>query len=342
MARSASIAGQGGAPAARRRSRSAISRSARCRPARKTQRCPSSVSATTSPASSSRPSAVRDQLLRHLQQLARERHELLLGQAAVPLLHGLGEREGDAGAHPDHGRALDAELGGDLVGGAEADAADVAGQPVGVLGDDPHRVRAVGLVDAHRPRGADAVRVQEQHDLADHLLLRPAGDDARGPLRADAGDLAQAVRLLLDQVEHRFAEGAHQLLGVDGPMPRIMPEPRYFSMPSSVVGARRLQEGGPELQAVGAVVHPHAGRADELARRDQGGVADHGGEVALAAHLDAQHAEAGLGVVEGDPLDQARQDLGRGRGRRAACSVHAPSGRVVGAPRTPVLAAYGP
>ena len=38
IALSASIAGQGGAPAAKRSSRSAISRSARCRPARKTQR----------------------------------------------------------------------------------------------------------------------------------------------------------------------------------------------------------------------------------------------------------------------------------------------------------------
>ncbi len=58
IARSASMAGQGGVPAAKRRSRSAISRSARCRPERNTHRCPSSVSATTSPASSSRPSAV--------------------------------------------------------------------------------------------------------------------------------------------------------------------------------------------------------------------------------------------------------------------------------------------
>ena len=51
IARSGSIADQGGAPAAKRRSRSAISRSARCRPERNTHRCPSSASATTSPAS---------------------------------------------------------------------------------------------------------------------------------------------------------------------------------------------------------------------------------------------------------------------------------------------------
>ena len=62
-------------------------------------------------------------------------------------------------------------------------------QPVGVLADDAHRFGAVGLVDPDRPRGADPVGVQEQHDLADHLLLRPAGHDAPRALRPDAGDL---------------------------------------------------------------------------------------------------------------------------------------------------------
>src|SRR4051794_2857470 len=59
--------------------------------------------------------------------------------------------EGDAGPHPDHGRRLDAEPGGDLVGGAEADAADVAGQAVEALADHLDRLRAIGLVDPHRP-----------------------------------------------------------------------------------------------------------------------------------------------------------------------------------------------
>ena len=36
----------------------------------------------------------------------------------------------------------------------------------------------------------------------------------------------------------------------------------------------------------------------------------HGDQIALAADLDPQHAEAALGVVEGHPLDQAGQVLG--------------------------------
>jgi hypothetical protein len=57
--------------------------------------------------------------------------------------------------------------------------------------------------------------VQDQPDRADHLRLGPALLDALGALGADAGDLAQALRALLDGVEHRLAEGLDQLPGVD-------------------------------------------------------------------------------------------------------------------------------
>jgi hypothetical protein len=54
--------------------------------------------------------------------------------------------------------------------------ADVAGQAVGVLRNELNGISAVGLVDADRTRRADAVAVQKQHDLANHLLLCPARD----------------------------------------------------------------------------------------------------------------------------------------------------------------------
>ena len=57
--------------------------------------------------------------------------------------------------------------------------------------------------------GADAVAVQEHHDLADGLLLRPAGD-ALEPRLADAVDLAQALRRLLDYFEDALAEPLDQ------------------------------------------------------------------------------------------------------------------------------------
>src|SRR5262249_3284551 len=110
--------------------------------------------------------------------------------AAMPLVHGLGERVGDAGPNSDQRRLLDAELGRNLIGRDKSDAADIASQAVRVLRDQLNGIRTVGLVDPHRPRGTDPIAVQEQHDLADDLLLGPAGDDLPSTLWADAGHLA--------------------------------------------------------------------------------------------------------------------------------------------------------
>jgi hypothetical protein len=173
-------------------------------------------------------------------------------------------------------------------------------------------IGTIGLVDTHRPRRADAVAVQEQHDLADHLLLGPAGDDPLRPLRADPSYLAQARRLLLDHVEHGLTEGAHQLLGVNRADAANHAGPEIFFDALGRRGRHRLEERSPELNTVSAVVDPGAARLDELAGRDHRGMAKDGDQVALAARLDPQHAEPVLLVVERDALYQASQGLGRG------------------------------
>jgi hypothetical protein len=73
----------------------------------------------------------------------------------------------------------------DLVRRLEADAADVAGEPVGVLAHHLHGVVAVGLENPHRARRAHPVAVQEHHDLPHHLLLGPGRAD---PLRTQPTD----------------------------------------------------------------------------------------------------------------------------------------------------------
>ena len=69
---------------------------------------------------------------------------------------------------------------------------------------------------------------------------------------------------------------------------------------------RHLQEMCTELRPVLAMLLPMAARLDVLAGMNLGRAAKHGDEIALAAHLDAQHAKAGLATMKGDALDEPR------------------------------------
>src|SRR5215471_11078057 len=116
-----------------------------------------------------------------------------------PLVSGTwARRNNPLGVRNDPRPLSTSSFGRDLVGRAEADATDVAGQAGRVFRNQPDGIGAIGLVDTHRGRRADAIAVQEQHDLADHLRLGPPGDDPLRTLGADAGHLTQAGELLLD------------------------------------------------------------------------------------------------------------------------------------------------
>ena len=112
----------------------------------------------------------------------------------MAFVHRLGQRIRNPRANPDHRSFFDAELHGDRVGGLEADAADVASQPIRVLRHDLDGVGAIGLEDPHRPCRADTVAVQEDHDFPDCLLFCPGGKNAGGANRPDTVDLTQSVR----------------------------------------------------------------------------------------------------------------------------------------------------
>ena len=100
--------------------------------------------------------------------------------------------------------------------------------------------------------------VQEQHDLADHLLLGPAAADPLGALGPDAGDLLETLGRLLDGVEHGRSEGLHQLAGVDR-ADALDHAGAEIALDAFQRGRRGgLEEGGLELQPMGAVVHPDA------------------------------------------------------------------------------------
>ena len=180
-------------PPARRR---APQSRARPRAARRGTRpaCRATVSTTSPPSPSSRSSASETRGVGHAQQLRGARGEVLARQPGVPFVLRLQQDVLQAGADANHRRRRDAQLAGDPVGREEPDPADVARQTERVLANEPDRVAAVGLVDAHRARGADAVGVQEHHDLAHVALRLPALRNPRRPHRANARHVPQPRR----------------------------------------------------------------------------------------------------------------------------------------------------
>ena len=113
-------------------------------------------------------------------------------------------------------------------------------------------------------------------------------------------------------------KAATMRLAMAGPMPRIWPEARYFSMPSTPVGGRGLQHLSLELKAMGAVADPKAAGGDPFACGDRRRMADDRHEVTFATGMDLQDSEAALGIVEGDALDRAREGL-QGRSLISLC-----------------------
>src|SRR5215471_20875717 len=122
---------------------------------------------------------------------------------------------------------------------------------------------------------------------------------------------SQATRLLLDDVEHGFAKGAHELFRIDRPDAADHAGAQVLLDALDRRRCRSLEKRGFELDAVRAVVDPGPARLDELAGGDHRGMSDEGNEIALATGFDPQNAEAVVGVMEGDAVDQARQDLRR-------------------------------
>jgi hypothetical protein len=195
------------------------------------------------------------------------------------------------------------------VGGLEADAPDIPSQTIGVLGHDLHGIGAVGLEDSHRSRRADAVTVQEDHNFANDLLVRPGGSDAAGSDSADPSDLAQALGLGFNRIEHLLAECTHQLLGVNRSDTEYHARAEVFLDAVERRRLRSLQKFRLKLLTVGAIVDPLARRRNPLAGRDDGSMSDDRDQFPVAPRLDAQDAKAGFIVVKSHALDRARQDF---------------------------------
>ena len=125
---------------------------------------------------------------------------------ACQLFEGIFERR----PGPERGIAIDAHVLGKLVGGLKADAPDVAGQAIRVLLHFLDGLVAVGLVDARGLARAEAVGVEEDHDVAHGLLLLPAFANRLDAIGADALDLFQERGAFVDDLQGAIAEDRRQ------------------------------------------------------------------------------------------------------------------------------------
>ncbi len=170
------------------------------------QSLPSTAIPDDAPFAKLQPNGRFDKRFRHFEELSGKRVEFVRRQPAMAVVQRLRERVRNTGPDADHGGFLNAKPLGDCVGGLEADTADILRQTVGIFRHDLHGIVAVGLVDAHRPRSADAMGMKKDHDLAHDFLFSPGGHDALRAPGADAIHLAQALRRGLDHVEDLAAE----------------------------------------------------------------------------------------------------------------------------------------
>src|SRR5690606_3055750 len=188
--------------------------------------------------------------------------------SAMPLLRPLLQHVADAGLRSYEGIGRNPQTLRQDIRRLEADAVNIQRQAIGILGHLENGFVAVGLVDPDRSRGADAVGLEKHHDVPDHLLFRPGCGDPLPPPGTDAFDLREALRRLLNNVEHRFPESPDQF-------PGEMRADAFHHARAQILfdtfqGTRRNHPklARLELQAVLAVVDPDTDTLDLLARGD--------------------------------------------------------------------------
>ena len=112
-----------------------------------------------------------------VEQLGGEGDETVDRKPAMAIDRRLLQGEGHTGAQPLRGFASHAHFQGHGVGRPKANASDVAGKPIRILGHHLNGVMAIGFEDAHRARRSNTMGMQKHHDVPNGLLLGPAGGD---------------------------------------------------------------------------------------------------------------------------------------------------------------------
>ncbi len=200
----------------------------------------------------------------------------------------------------------DADFLGNLIGGLEADAVDIAGEAIGIFANGFDGVLAVGFVDANGAAGADAVRVQENHDIANDFLLGPGIFDELAPHRADALNVLEAAGFRFDDVENLLAEFGDEFFGVDGADAFDHTAAEIFLDTFAGGGGRAAEEMGFELKTELAIADPAAFGGEPFAGADGGQGTDDGNFIPVVFRFYFKDGESVLFVEERDSFNQPR------------------------------------
>lgn len=260
-------------------------------------------------------------LQKHRQALAEVQSDQLTGlgldlgrgEVAVAKLPAGGKHMPDAGHDALGAVFFQADAQGDLVGGEKADAVDVVGQPIRVLGDGGDGLVAVLLVDPHGKKGADAVGLQKHHHFPDGAVLGPGLADHAQLLFGDPGHLDKALDLFLEDVEGFFLEVLDDFLGRLGADALDQARAEVFLQSR---GGGRLsfhRRRGPELPAVLGIHGPgpvkfHRGAGKHLGLVDDDRLLLH--RVVERRH--AQHGPPIVRVVKRHSVDDSADGFGDG------------------------------
>ncbi len=139
---------------------------------------------------------------------------------------GLRERVLDAGHQAGQAIMGQTEPHGQRIGGAEANAVDITLQRIRILTDDLLGFLAILLIDLGGEARRDIVALQEEHDLADILLLRPALEDQVTLMDADAGASVSRFGSNSSTASVCSPNVSTMRSAVFGPIPLMTPEPR--------------------------------------------------------------------------------------------------------------------
>ena len=238
------------------------------------------------------------------QQSASDGEQLFLRERAMPLAHCLSQGVIQSRRRAQQRFRGDAQLACDLIRRGEADALNIRGQAIGILAHALDRLLAIGLVNAHRAARADAVRMQEHHDVPHNLLLLPGVLDQSPPLLADARDLLQLRRLRLDDFKNLLAKFCDQLFRIaradalDHAAAQILLDARLRRRRDAAQSIRV------KLPSVLAILNPLALGRQPLAGGHRRETPNHSDQIPMSLDRYAQHRETGFFIVKGHPLDR--------------------------------------